>query len=159
MQLTYDDYLQQLAGDHIQTTTVATTAAKIQQKATIKKGLQFIDDQLASGYLCQYEWTTKMPVGDDLSVRLETNLINIPMKEAARLDPKLLGRDSKYQVNVYMVAEGDQLNRSGLRIDELATGDTFAADAAAVSQFQEWVAGQLAMATENRQAADTKKEK
>lgn len=157
MQLTYDDYLAQLEGSHTQTTTSATTASKIQQKTTIKKGLQFIDDQLASGYLCQYEWTVKMPVGDDLSVRLETNLINIPMKEAKRLDPKLLDRDPAYPVNVYMVAEGDKLNRSGLRIDELASGDKFAVNDAMVTKFQEWVADQLAMATENRQ--DDKKKK
>lgn len=151
MQLTYDDYLTQLTGDHVQTTTVNTTVAKVQQAATIKKGLQFMDDQLASGYLCQYEWSVKMPIGDDLSVRLETNLINIPMQEAQRLDPKLLDRDPAYQVNVYMVAEGDDLNKSGLRIDELASGDQFSTTSATVSKFQEWVADQLAMTTENRQ--------
>lgn len=151
MQLTYDDYLSQLESGHTQTENSATTAAKIQQKTTIKQGLQFIDDQLASGYLCQYEWTVKMPVGDDLSVCLETNLINIPMKEAKRLDPKLLDREPTYSVNVYMVAEGDKLNRSGLRIDELASGEQFSPNDTLITKFQEWVAGQLAMTTENRQ--------
>ena len=154
MEFTYEDYLAQLTSDHVQTANVATTAAKIQQAAVIKKGLQFIEDQLASGYLCGYEWNVKMPVGDDLSVRLETNLINIPMKEAERLDSKLLDRDPAYPVNVYMVAEGDQLNKSGLRIDELAGGADFENNAALVTKFQEWVADQLAMATENRQADD-----
>lgn len=152
MELTYEDYLAQLTSDHVQTTNVATTAAKIQQATVIKKGFQFIEDQLASGYLCGYEWNVKMPVGEDLSVRLETNLINIPMKEAERLDPKLLDRDPDYPVNVYMVAEGDQLNKSGLRIDELAGGTDFANKATLVTKFQEWVAEQLAMTTENRQA-------
>lgn len=152
MQLTYGDYLALLDGDHVQTETVATTAAQVQQAMTIIKGLKYIEDQLASGYLCSYEWSVKMPVGDDLSVRLETNLINIPMKEAQRLDPKLLDRDPEYTVNVYMVAEGDDLNKSGLRIDELATGDDFSSATDLVQKFQDWVADQLAMATENRKA-------
>jgi hypothetical protein len=152
MQLTYGDYLALLDGDHVQTETVATTAAKVQQEMTIIKGLKYIEDQLASGYLCSYEWSVKMPVGDDLSVRLETNLINIPMKEAQRLDPKLLERDPEYMVNVYMVAEGDNLNKSGLRIDELAAGDDFSSATDLVQKFQDWVADQLAMATENRKA-------
>ena len=48
MEFTYEDYLAQLTSDHVQTANVATTAAKIQQAAVIKKGLQFIEDQLAS---------------------------------------------------------------------------------------------------------------
>ncbi|WP_295731374.1 hypothetical protein [uncultured Limosilactobacillus sp.] len=154
MEFTYEDYLAQLTGDHVQTTNVSTTAAKIQQVTVIKKGLKYIEDQLASGYLCGYEWSVKMPVGDDLSVRLETNLINIPMKEAERLNPKLLDRNQPYPVNVYMVAEGDQLNKSGLRIDELVSGDDLDDSAELVTKFQEWVASQLAMVTENRQTAD-----
>lgn len=154
MQLTYEDYLALLEGDHVQTATAATTAAKIQQEVTIIKGLKYIEDQLASGYLCSYDWAVKMPVGDDLSVRLETNLINLPMQDAQRLDPKLLDRDVEYPVNVYMVAEGDQLNKSGLRIDELATEKELEKSADLVQKFQEWVAEQLAIATENRKAAD-----
>lgn len=154
MEFTYEDYLAQLTGEHVQTTNVSTTAAKIQQATVIKKGLEYIEEQLASGYLCGYEWSVKMPVGDELSVRLETNLINIPMKEAERLDPKLLNRDQVYPVNVYMVAEGDQLNKSGLRIDELTSGDDLSATPKLVQKFQEWVADQLAMTTENRQTTD-----
>lgn len=157
MELTYGDYLNLLEGDHVQSTAVDTTAAKIQQEMTIIPGLQYIEDQLASGYLCSYEWTVQMPIGDPLSVRLETNLINIPMKEAQRLDPKLLDRDPEYSVNVYMVAEGDRLNNSGLRIDELASGDDFSSATDLVTKFQEWVANQLSMATTNRKEADQDK--
>ncbi|WP_251545714.1 hypothetical protein [Limosilactobacillus caecicola] len=158
MELTYGDYLNLLEGDHVQRTTVDTTVAKIQQEITIIPGLRYIEDQLASGYLCSYEWNVQMPIGDPLSVRLETNLINIPMKEAQRLDPKLLDRDPQYTVNVYMVAEGDHLNNSGLRIDELASGDDFSSATDLVTKFQEWVANQLSMATTNRKEADQAKE-
>lgn len=157
MEFTYEQYLEQLTGDHVQMENVSTTAAKIQQATTIKKGLKYIEDQLASGYLCSYEWSVKMAIGENLSVRLETNLINIPMKEAERLDPKLLDRDRPYPLNVYMVAEGDQLNKSGLRIDELQDGDNLSTGTTTVQKFQKWIANQLAQAIENRQAdTDTK---
>ena len=151
MQLTYEEYLNQLEAEHVQVETAQTTAAKVQEEMTIIKALKFIEDQLASGYLVRYEWTVKMPVGASLSIRLETNLVNIPMAEAKRLDPKLLDRDKEYQVNVYMVAEGEDLNKSGLRIDELAAGDDFTSATGLVNQFQAWVADQLAMTTEHRQ--------
>lgn len=153
MQLTYEEYLTQLESDHVQVMTADTTAAKIQEQETVNQGLQFITDQLASGYLCQYEWQVKMPVGEALSVRLETNLINIPMAEAQRLDPKLLSRETQYTVKVYMVAEGDELNKSGLRIDELVGDEQDHSTTELVHRFQEWVAGQLAMETENRKNA------
>ena len=44
-----------------------------------------------------------MPVGDPVNVRLETNLINVPLIEAPRLDPKLLDQTAPYEVKVYMV--------------------------------------------------------
>lgn len=154
MQLTDEEYLAQLESDHVQVTTTNTTTAKIQEDATITQALDFMADQLASGYLCRYEWQVKMPVGEALSVRLETNLINVPMAEAPRLDPKLLTRDSKYQVKIYMVAEGDDLNKSSLRIDELVADAEAVDTAEAVNHFKEWVADQLAMTVENRKAAE-----
>lgn len=152
MQLTYEEYLAQLESGHVQVMATKTTTAKLQEKATVEKAVKFILDQLASEYLCRYEWQVKMPVGDELSVRLETNLINIPMAEAQRLDPKLLTRETQYPVKVYMVAEGDDLNKSSLRIDELVGDSEDASIKEAVSHFQEWVADQLAMTVENRKA-------
>ena len=111
-------------------------------------------DQLASGYLAQYEWVVRLRKGTPVSVRLEVNLINVPVKDAARLDGKLLAADEASGLNLYMVAEGEELNKSGLRIDQLATEAQLAtADVASLlPPLQEWVAQQLAQTMENRQA-------
>lgn len=150
MKLTVADYLEQLPNARHE--QVATTAAKVQQASTVKAGLQFMQDACDSGYLANYEWQVKVPNGDPLSVRLENNLINVPMADAQRLNGKLLNKDEEYVVKLYMVAEGDQLNKSNLRIDELAPDASQAGSSATVKQFQAWVADQLAQLSENRAA-------
>lgn len=154
MKLTKDQYLAQVE-DHLQVNQVELTGAKVQQTTTLKTGLETVLDQLDSGYLGQYEWLVRLRKGTPVSVRLEFNLINVPVKDAARLDGKLLENESEYGLNLYMVAEGDELNQSGLRIDLLADEATLATASAAdlLPRLQEWVATELAQTMENRQAA------
>lgn len=153
--MTVEDYLAQLAGDRVKVTTDQADARGIQQEQALQRGLMTISDQLAAGYLAQYEWRVKVPVGDPLSVRLEANLINVPMVDAPRLDGKLLDKDHPYPVQVYMVAEGAELNQSGLRIDQLATvTELEAAPGGALTKLQEWVADQLLRLQDNRAATE-----
>lgn len=153
MEMTVEDYLAQLAGDRVQVTTDQTDARGIQQEVTMKRGLTTLADQLAAGYLAQFEWQVKVPVGDPLSVRLETNLINVPMVDAPRLDGKLLDKDRAYPVQVYMVAEGEELNQSGLRIDQLMLAtDLVDQPTAKLAELSSWVADQLLQLLDNRSA-------
>src|SRR5699024_12668714 len=68
-----DQYLAQLE-THLQSQQEATTGAKVQQPATLKRGLSFVLDQLNSGYLGQYEWSVRLRKGTPVSIRLEMNL-------------------------------------------------------------------------------------
>ena len=112
-------------------------------------------EQIATGHLSQYNWEVKVPVGDPVSVRLEMNLINVPMAEAQRLDPKLLERDQPYPVKVYMIVEGEQLNQSGLRIDELGDADAVSDQPNSfVTPLGEWLANQLSALTQSRAAQE-----
>lgn len=148
MKLNVADYLAQLPNARHE--QVAITAAKVQQAATVKTALAFMQNAIDSGYLAQYEWQVKVKKGDPVSVRLEDNLINVPMADAERLNGKLLNKDEEYPVKLYMVAEGESLNQSGLRIDELAEDADDVNDQDAVAKFQSWVADQLAHLVENR---------
>lgn len=148
MKLNVADYLAQLPNARHE--QVATTAAQVQQAATIKSVLSFMQEAIDSGYLAQYEWQVKVKKGDPISVRLENNLINVPMGDAERLNGKLLNKDEEYPVKLYMVAEGESLNKSGLRIDELAADAATVNQADASANFQSWVADQLAQLIENR---------
>lgn len=151
MKMTVADYLGQVTGDRVVKETVAKTAAQAQQKTTLKAAIQFMLDQFDKGYLGQYNLDVKMKKGDPVSVRLEANLINVPMGEAERLDVKLLDQEPEYPVNLYLVMESADVNKSGLRIDELANDtDQGGSITALVERAQEWMAEQLAAVAENR---------
>lgn len=151
MKMTVADYLGQVTGDRVVKETVAKTAAQAQQKTTLKAAIQFMLDQFDKGYLGQYNLDVKMKKGDPVSVRLEANLINVPMGEAERLDVKLLDQEPEYPVNLYMVMESAGVNKSGLRIDELANDtDQGGSITALVERAQEWIAEHLAAVAENR---------
>lgn len=151
MKMTVADYLEQVTGDRVVTETVDKTAAQAQQKTTLKTAIQSVLDQFDKGYLGQYVINVKMKKGDPVSVRFEANLINVPMGEAERLDPKLLDKEPTYPVNLYMVMESEDVNKSGLRIDELANDtDQGGSITKLVDQAQEWVAEHLADVAEAR---------
>ena len=151
MKMTVADYLGQVTGDRVVREKVTKTAAQAQQKTTLKAAIQFMLDQFDNGYLGQYNLDVKMKKGDPVSVRLEANLINVPMGEAERLDVKLLDQEPEYPVNLYMVMESADVNKSGLRIDELANDtDQGGSITALVERAQEWIAEHLAAVAENR---------
>ncbi len=148
MEMTYEQYLGELTSERVQVTSGQVDAATLQQVATLKAGLTSMAEQIATGHLCQYNWEVKVPIGDPVSVRLEMNLINVPMAEAERLDPKMLEREQPYPVKVYMVAEGEDLNKSSLRIDYLADADDVSEQD--TGKLSEWVTQQLSALIENR---------
>ena len=151
MKMTVADYLGQVTGNRVVKEAVTKTAAQAQQKTTLKAAIQFMLDQFDKGYLGQYNIDVKMKTGDPVSVHLEANLINIPMAEAERLDGKLLDQGPEYPVNLYMVMESDDVNKSGLRIDELANDtDQGGSLSTLVERAQEWLAEHLAVVAEAR---------
>ena len=151
MKMTVADYLGQVTGDRVVREKVTKTAAQAQQKTTLKAAIQFMLDQFDKGYLGQYNLDVKMKKGDPVSVRLEANLINVPMGEAERLDVKLLDQEPEYPVNLYMVMESADVNKSGLRIDELANDtDQGGSITPLVERAQEWMAEHLAAVAENQ---------
>ena len=154
MEMTVTELLTQLEAERIQVASQGLTADQL-TKENLQAGLEHVSSQLAAGYLAQFRWQVEMPVGDPVNVRLETNLINVPLIEAPRLDPKLLDQTAPYEVKVYMVIEGDQVNASGLRIDELTTADELmpAVDNY-VEPFKNWVTEHIATAINNRESAD-----
>lgn len=154
MEMTVTELLSQIEAEQIKVDSQGLSADQMTAEA-LTAGLQTLSDQLSSGYLAQFSWQVEMPVGDPVNVRLDTNLINVPLIEAPRLDPKLLGQESPYAVKVYMVIEGDQVNASGLRIDELATADALMADPADyVEPFKAWATEHLADTINNREDAE-----
>ncbi len=157
MKLSVNDYLDQLANAKVK--EVTATTADIQQLSTLHEGLAFIAEQLEAGFLAAYQWNIS-GAGEDVALRLETNLINVPMEEAQRLDPKLINGDDPQPVNVYLVMEAEHVNASHLRIDLLNTEEEFAEQPdQSVMDAQHWVSQHLAAIKENQAAAEDKAKK
>lgn len=151
MKLSVNDYLDQLANAKVK--EVTATTAEIQQLSTLHEGLAFVADQLEAGFLAAYQWNVSGE-GEDVALRLETNLINVPMAEAERLDPKLISGDGPQPVNVYLVMEADHVNASHLRIDLLNREEEFAEQPdQSVMDAQRWVSQHLAAIKENQEKA------
>lgn len=151
MKLSVSDYLDQLANAKVE--EVAATTADVQQLSRLHEGLAFVADQLAAGFLAAYQWNVS-GAGEDVALRLETNLINVPMAEAERLDKKLIAGDDPQPVNVYLVMEAEHVNVSHLRIDLLNTADEFAEQPdQSVMKAQQWVSEHLAAIKENQEKA------
>ncbi|MBB1063498.1 hypothetical protein [Limosilactobacillus fastidiosus] len=151
MKLTVADYLDQLSGEKTIVTETETTASKVQQKSVLKKAIEAVIDALDTGHLGKYQITIRVKKGDPVIFHLDTNLINIPMAEAERLDGKLLDKEISYPVNLYMVMESEDVNKSGLRIDELANETDLSGDPEIlIKRLQEWLAEHLADIMEAR---------
>ncbi|MBD7894896.1 hypothetical protein H9564_04075 [Limosilactobacillus sp. Sa3CUN2] len=154
MKLTVADYLDQLSGEKTIVTETETTTSKVQQKSVLKKAIESVIDALDTGHLGKYQITIRVKKGDPVIFHLDTNLINIPMAEAERLDRKLLDKEITYPVNLYMVMESEDVNKSGLRIDELANETDLAGDVdVLIKRLQEWLAEHLADVMEARAEA------
>lgn len=162
MEISVSDYLAQLKADQVHSDQTSVTGAKVQQIKTIQAGLEFMMDQLDSGYLASYEWDVSLVHKMSAVIRLEANLINIPMGESERLLPKLIeGVDQPRAVNLYLTIQNDDVNRSGFRIDLLADEAALSSKKAAdlVKPAQQWITDKLAMINENHQAAAEKAKK
>jgi hypothetical protein len=106
----------------------------------------FVEEQLNLGKLGYGE----VRVDDaDLSVRLETNLINLPLSEIKRID-KMISDEDELPLNVYLVMISPNVNVSGLRIDEVASADDFVGNLDTyLPMMNDWVADHLAAVQEN----------
>lgn len=162
MEISVSDYLAQLQADQVHAEQVTVTGAKVQQVKTIQAGLEYVIDQLDSGYLASYEWDVNLAHKMSAVIRLEANVINVPMSESERLLPKLIeGVDQPQAVNLYITIENDDVNRSGFRIDLLADEASLTSKKAAdlVKPAQQWITDKLAAINENHQAAAEKAKK
>jgi hypothetical protein len=109
----------------------------------------FVEEQLNLGKLGYGE----VRVDDaDLSVRLETNLINLPLSEIKRID-KMISDEDELPLNVYLVMISPNVNVSGLRIDEVASADDFVGNLDTyLPMMNDWVADHLAAAAKKAPA-------
>lgn len=157
MKIKVQTFVDQVLADQFQIKKETTTVAKVEQDKAIQAGLEYIRDNASKNDLSQFEWTVKLAAGEPVSVRLETSIINLPLMNSKTIT-KLLDVDEDREVNVYLVCEDADLNRSGLRIDLCASVGALMDDPNSATQMaKEWITTQLTTIQTNRETAAAEK--
>lgn len=152
MEFNVQTFIDQVVNEEYDRQSVAVDEQQLNQEA-IKQGIKYVAEHTGQQHLAQSEW--KVSLADDsdpVSVRLETAVINLPLENAKTIS-KILNVDDTVEVNVYLVCESPDRNRSGLRIDRLASVVAVQDDAdSVVEAAQSWIDEQLAAVRQNRSA-------
>lgn len=136
-----------------QTSEVTLAALKKNIAKTMLPLYEFVKQHLAKEELAVAELKVKKT---DLVFRVETNVVNLPLGEPARIE-KFMSDEETAGVNVYLVAVGEQLNPSGLRIDEMTNAEEFTDHLTDhLTAMNDWVQGQLDAFEGNESAIDEK---
>ncbi|WP_429971549.1 hypothetical protein ACQW5G_02755 [Fructilactobacillus sp. Tb1] len=95
----------------------------------------------------------------DITIKLQTSIINLPLEYGKNINKIMVG-DGVVDVNVYMIIASPEINKSKMRIDEVATSDEFVNNTPdMVTQFTDWTKLQLDQIESNEaEAADEKEE-
>lgn len=117
-------------------------------------GVEALGQSIQKNHLTQFEWQVSVSGSDEpVSVRLETSVINLPLANAKTIT-KIMDVTADAEVNVYMVCETPDLNRSGLRIDKLASATALVDDPQSVAQAaQQWIDDKITTVQANIAAA------
>lgn len=95
----------------------------------------------------------------DITIKLQTSIINLPLEYAKNINKIMVG-DGIVPVNVYMIIASPFINKSKMRIDELALSDEFVNNLSdMVTQFVDWTKLQLdQIETHEKEASEEKAE-
>lgn len=155
MQIKIQQFMDDVLDEKITAKVVKTDFATMQQVDTVKMGLNFIAKTTSNNEIAQYNWVVDMPEGEKVSIRIETSVINLPLEDTKTIS-KILNVEDAAEMNVYLIAETPDMNKSGLRIDKVASVMAVQDDIEGVSHSaSNWVNDQLAAIVEIRQNKDT----
>ena len=116
------ELIDQINNEQIKTKLVETTMTNLKKDVagTMQPLYDFIVAQISKNEL----GGAQLVVDDVLAIRVEMNVINLPIDEPARIE-KFMSDEEEAGVNVYLVAVGEKVNQSGLRIDAITNADEF----------------------------------
>ncbi|CUS25623.1 hypothetical protein FC70_GL000983 [Paucilactobacillus oligofermentans DSM 15707 = LMG 22743] len=155
MQIKIQQFMDDVLDEKITAKVVKTDLATMQQVDTVKMGLDFIAKTTSNNEIAQYNWVVDMSEGEKVSIRIETSVINLPLEDTKTIS-KILNVEDEAEMNVYLIAETPDMNKSGLRIDKVASVMAVQDDIEGVSHSaSNWVNDQLAAIVEIRQNKDT----
>ncbi|MBW1604900.1 hypothetical protein [Lactobacillus sp. Sy-1] len=142
MEIDVEKFIDQVTDEQFKATnfTIKKAALEADLSKAFAPMVSFIAEQIQSDQIAQ----ARLIVEDaDTVFKLETNVINLPFDYVKAIS-KIMSGEGVQPVNVYMIVESPEVNRSKLRIDETATADDFvASQAQMVTKVVDWAQTQL----------------
>lgn len=152
MEIDAQKFIEDVENEKFETfsTEVALASVKKDPKKAFAEAMDFMDEQINSGRLASALVQVK---GEEISFYLQNGIVNLPYRYIKNIS-KMMSDQGNCPLNVYMIVESPDVNRSKLRIDELSSQDDFAVSDDINAKLVEWVNQQLAAVDENRAIAD-----
>ena len=97
------ELIEKIDDDQIAIEIFKTTMTKLKDDVakTMQPLYNFVSDQIGNNQL----GGAQLSVDDELAIRVETNVVNLPLDEPARIK-KFMSDEEESEVNVYLVAVG-----------------------------------------------------
>lgn len=152
MEIDAQKFIEDVENEKFETfsTEVALASVKKDPQKAFAEAMDFMDEQINSGRLASALVQVK---GEEISFYLQNDIVNLPYRYIKNIS-KMMSDQGNCPLNVYMIVESTDVNRSKLRIDELSSQDDFAVNDDINAKLVEWVNQQLAAVDENRAIAD-----
>lgn len=145
------DFIEKVDAEEFETENFGGSLADLNQngaKKTLAPMVDMISTAVQSNQLAQ---ATLSLTDADIQVRLETSVVNLPLRYVNAMK-KMLADDETLPVSVYSIVESPDVNASSLRIDKVASADDFVSHQADMaSAIATWLDTQLEQIKTNQE--------
>lgn len=150
MKMDAQKFINDITEGNFETNLVETSWKQVTTnlQATLSDQLAFMEEQINLGRLASSQLVVK---DEEISFFLQNGIVNLPYRYAKNIS-KIMSGDGDCDLHVYMFVESPDVNRSKLRIDELAPQDNFNNDQHTLQVLTDWMQTQLTTIETNRKA-------
>lgn len=145
------DFIEKVDAEEFETENFGGSLADLNQNGA-KKALAPMVDMISTAVQSNQLAQATLSLTDaDIQVRLETSVVNLPLRYVNAMK-KMLADDETLPVSVYSIVESPDVNASSLRIDKVASADDFVSHQADMaSAIATWLDTQLEQIKTNQE--------
>lgn len=149
MKMDVQEFIDKINDEQFEVQTVEVTSADLANNPvkSFQPLLKFMEEQVNLGHLASAMLHVK---GEETSFFLQNCIVNLPYRYSKNIS-KMMSGDGDCDLNIYMIVESPDVNRSKLRIDELSSQDDFSDNAKLEQKLADWSKDQLASIDENKE--------
>lgn len=151
MEIAVADFIEKVETEQVTAQRFEITRGALEQqgkKAVLTPIVEFVSETVQKGELAS---ATLAFTDDEIEFRLETSIINLPLRYVNTIK-KMLSDEDDMAVNVYSVIESPDVNASSLRIDKVASVEDFETHQDVMAEsIGEWLDTQLAAIKTNEE--------